>query len=470
MTTRRTERTRKLANLSLFEVNPIGYTGIKLTFRSFSALVAIMNSSNCLILVFSAAVVFLAGCSSEAQPKSAQPPPPTVEVVNAAPSDADIYTEYPAQTYARNMVEVRGRVEGYIEKWLFRPGQEVQAGQPLYILDLRPFQAQVQQAQGNLKQSEADLDFARRQVSLRQAEANLAAAQANLIKAQQDYDRLKPLVESDAAARQDLDAATAALSAAQASVRANQANVEQTRLSTETQIQSTEGKAHAQRGALETAELNLHYGTITAPVAGLIGDTLVPVGGLVTPNSTQPLTTIVPLDPIWVRFQLSEAQFLAMKGGGPQRQAPPLELILADNSRFPHAGKIANTLNQVDPRTGTLEVQAEFPNPQHRLLPGQFARVRYVAEHRVGVILIPQRAVQQNQNLQIVYTLDPSNKVEARPIKTGPRVGESWLVEQGVNPGDRVIVEGLLTVRPGVVVNPVPFQEKPRAPGQAKAE
>src|SRR5205085_9297716 len=113
-----------------------------------------------------------------------QAPPPTVEVTQVAPSDADIYMEYPAQTYARNMVDVRGRVEGYIEKWLFRPGQEVQAGQTLYVLDLRPFQAQVQQAQGNVKQSEADLDFARRQVSLRQAEANLAAAQSNLVKAQ----------------------------------------------------------------------------------------------------------------------------------------------------------------------------------------------------------------------------------------------------------------------------------------------
>jgi len=427
-----------------------------------------MKLSSLLILVFAPAALYLAGCSSEAQPASAQPPAPSVEVITAAASDADIYTEYPAQTYARNMVEVRGRVEGYIEKWLFRPGQEVQAGQPLYILDLRPFQAQVQQAQGNLKQSEADLDFARRQVSLLQAEANLTAAQANLVKAQQDYDRLKPLVESDAAARQDLDAATAALSAAQASVRANQANVEQTRLSTETQIQSTEGKVHANRGALETTELNLKYGTITAPIGGLIGDTLVPVGGLVTPNSAQPLTTIVPLDPIWVRFQLSEAQYLEMKGGT-AKQAPPLELILADNSRFPETGKITNTLNQVDPRTGTLEVQAEFPNPQHRILPGQFARVRYVAEHRTGVILIPQRAVQQNQSIQLVYTLDSSNKVEARPVKTGPRVGEMWLVERGLEPGDRVIVEGLLTVRPGLIVKPLPFQEK-RAPGQAITE
>jgi membrane fusion protein (multidrug efflux system) len=417
-----------------------------------------MKRSQTLLLFPIAAMIVLAGCSSNAE-QHVQPQAPTVEVTEAALSDADIYTEYPAQTYARNMVDVRGRVEGYIEKWLFRPGQEVQAGQPLYLLDLRPFRAQVEQAQGNLKQSEADLDFARRQVSLRQAEANLA---------QQDYERLKPLVEQDAAAKQDLDAATAALRSAEASVRANQATVEQTRLTTETQVQSTEGKANAQRGALETARLNLQYGTIQAPISGLIGDTLVPVGGLVTPNSAQPLTTIVPLDPIWVRFKVSEAQYLKLKSS-PAKQGPSLELILADNSRFPYPGKIANTLNQVDPRTGTLEVQAEFPNPQHKLLPGQFARVRYVAEHRSGVILIPQRAVQQNQSLQTVYTLGAGNVVEARAVKTGPRVGESWLIEQGLKPGDHVIVEGLLAARPGSVVHPTAYREQAPA-GAPSAE
>jgi membrane fusion protein (multidrug efflux system) len=425
-----------------------------------------MKFSKHLALLLIPFVLMLAGCAKVES--KAPPPAPMVEVTEAAASDADIYTEYPAQTYARNMVDVRGRVEGYIEKWLFRPGQQVEAGQPLYILDLRPFQAQVQQAQGNVKQSEADLDFARRQVSLRQAEANLAVAQSNLVKAQQDYDRLKPLVEQDAAAKQDLDAATAALSAAQASVRANQATVEQTRLSTETQVQSTEGKMNAQRGALQTAELNLHYGTIAAPISGVIGDTIVPVGGLVTPNSTQPLTTIVPLDPIWVRFKVSEAQYLALKGSSAIK-SPPLELILADNSRFPQAGRITNTLNQVDPRTGTLEVQAEFPNPQHKLLPGQFGRVRYVGEHRTGVIMIPQRAVQQNQNLQSVYTVNSSNIVESRVVTTGPRVGENWLIETGLRPGDRVIVEGLLIARPGLTVNPRPYHEKP-APGAAKAQ
>jgi membrane fusion protein (multidrug efflux system) len=410
-------------------------------------------------LLFIPAVLLLGGCATKVESKG-PPPAPMVEVTDATPSDADIYVEYPAQTYARDMVDVRGRVEGYIEKWLFRPGQEVTAGQPLYILDLRPLQAQVQTAQGNVKQSEADLEFARRQVSLRQAEANLAAAQATQIKTKQDYERLKPLVEQDAAAKQDLDAATAALAAAEASVRANQATVEQARLSTETQVQAQEGKVHSQKGSLQTAELNLQYGTIKAPISGLIGDTLVPVGGLVTPNAAQPLTTIVPLDPIWVRFKVSEAQYLTLKGTQAKR-APTLELILADNSRYPQTGHITNTLNTVDPRTGTLEVQAEFPNPQHKLLPGQFGRVRYVSEHRTDAILIPQRAVQQNQSLQTVFTVSPANLVESRVIKTGPRVGDNWIIEQGLKPGDRVIVEGLLIARPGMTVNPQPYKEKP---------
>jgi membrane fusion protein (multidrug efflux system) len=306
---------------------------------------------------------------------------------------------------------------------------------------------------------------------LRQAEANLAAAQSVLVKATQDYERLKPLVEQDAAAKQDLDAAVAALHSAEASVRANQATVEQARVTTETQVQSTQAKVQAQRGALETAALNVEYGTIRAPISGLIGDTLVPVGGLVNPNATQALTTIVPLDPIWVRFKVSEAQYLAFHGrqSGPAKDSPKLELILADNSVFPYSGKVANSLNQVDPRTGTLELQAEFPNPQHRLLPGQFGRVRYVAEHRRGVILVPQRAVQQNQNIQMVFTVGEGSRIEARPVKTGARIGDAWLIEQGLQPGERVVVEGLLTVRPGMVVHPIPYQEKNAPGGSRKA-
>ncbi len=408
-------------------------------------------------LLVTPAVLGMVGCGTKAAPVA--PPPPLVQVTDVTQSSADIYVEYPAQTYSRDMVEVRGRVEGYIEKWLFHPGQQVKAGDKLYLLDVRPFRAQVTQAEGNLRESEANLDFAKRQVSLRQAEANLAVAQSNLTKAQQDYDRLKPLVAQDAAAKQDLDTATAALSAAQASVRANQATVDQTRIATDTQIQSTGGKVAAQRGALETAQLNLDYATITAPISGIIGDTTVPVGGLVTPTAAQALTSIVPFDPIWVRFQVSESQWLELKGN-PAHGSPALELILADNSRFPYTGKITNTLNQVDPRTGTMEVQAEFPNPKAQLLPGQFAKVRYVGEHRANAILIPQRAVQQNQSLQTVYTVGTDNVIAARAVKTGARIGEKWIVEDGLKPGDRVVVEGLLSARPGASVRPEPWVDK----------
>ncbi len=385
------------------------------------------------------------------------PPPPLVVVTQVEASDVPVMSEYPAQTYARNTVDVRGRVDGYIDKWLFHPGQEVHAGDVLYVLDLRPYEAAVEQAKGNLAQSEADLEFARKQVALLQAEANLAAAQANLLKAQQDYDRLTPLVKDDAAAQQELDTAVAALHAGEANVRANQANVDQTRLSTQTQISSTEGKMDAQRGALRTAALNLEYATIRAPISGLIGDTLVPVGGLVTANAAQPLTTIVPLDPIWVRFKVTESQYLSFKKN-PTLLQSPLALILADDTEFPQKGRIENTLNQVDPKTGTLELQASFPNPQHTLLPGQFGKVRVETELRRNVILVPQRAIQQLQSEQTVLTVGAGNMVELRPIATAERVGENWIVQQGLKPGDRVIVEGQLKVRPGARVTPAPYR------------
>jgi membrane fusion protein (multidrug efflux system) len=380
-----------------------------------------------------------------------------VVVTEAQATDVPVMSDYPAQTYARNTVEVRGRVDGYIDKWLFHPGQEVHAGDVLYVLDLRPYEASVQQAKGNLAQSEADLEFAQKQVALLQAEANLAAAQANLLKAQQDYERLTPVVKEDAAAQQELDTAVAALHAGEATVRASQANVDQTRLSTNTQISSTGGKMDAQRGALRTAELNLEYATIRAPIGGLIGDTLVPVGGLVTANAAQPLTTIVPLDPIWVRFKVTESQYLSFKKN-PTLLQSPLALILADNTEFSQKGRIQNTLNQVDSKTGTLELQASFPNPQHTLLPGQFGKVRVETELRRSVILVPQRAIQQLQSEQTVMTVGAGNIVEIRPIVTAERVGENWIVQQGLKPGDRIIVEGQLKVRPGARVTPQPYR------------
>ncbi len=395
-----------------------------------------------------------------------QPAPPLqpVDIIEVKPVDVPLYTEYVAQTYARNAAEVRARVEGYVEKWLFRPGQEVKQGQPLYTLDVRPFEASAQTAAGNLHQSEADLEFAKKRVSLLQAQANLAVAQANLIRSRQDYDRLKPLVEQDAAPRQDLETASALLAAGEASVKAAQALVEQASLQTDTQIQSSEGKVEALRGSLRTAQLNLEYATIRAPVSGIIGDTAANVGGIVTPGAATPLTTIVPLDPLWVRFKVPEAQYLSfIRTGklstGSSGRASALQLVLADETVHPSPGHIENSLNQVDSRTGTLEVQAAFPNPKHNLLPGQFGKVRFQSDLRKGVIAIPQRAVLQLQNTQSVYTVSADNKIEVRAIQTGPRVGELWIIEQGLRPGDRVVVEGLLRVRAGQAVQPRPWQQ-----------
>ena len=425
-----------------------------------------MKSSNAysrlLATLLITAGLTLAGCNTQASISNAASSPSATEVsvITVSAEDTPIYNEYAAQTFARDMVEVRGRVDGYIEKRLFETGSDVKAGQPLYILDFRPYEAEVEKARGDLSQSHANQEFAARQVALLQAEADLAQAQANLLKAQQDVDRLRPLVKQEAAPLQDLDNAVAALQANQANVRARQASVEQARLSTKAQIETTAGQVESQKASLRSAELNLEYATIRAPISGRIGDSLVQAGGLVTRASAQPLTTIVPLDVIWVRFKLSEGEYFdyeRRKEKEPNRSIP-LQLILAEGQLYPHEGRVENTVNQVDSKTGTIELQAMFPNPERTLLPGQFGRVRMRVENRQGAILVPQRAVQELQGLQSVLTVDRENKVLARTIVTGERVGERWVVLKGLAAGERVIVEGIQKAMPGTVVDPKPYE------------
>ena len=387
-------------------------------------------------------------------------PPALVSVIEVQAQDVPLYGEYTAQTFARDMVEVRGRVDGYIEKRLFQVGSDVHAGQVLYILDRRPYAADVQKAKGDVAQSEANLEFAKKQVALIQAQATLAQAKANLVKAQQDVDRLQPLVKDEAAAKQDLDNALAALEANKANVAALTASVDQTRLQTRTSIDSSAAQLESNKALLNTAELNLGYATIEAPISGRIGDSLIEVGGLVSRTSISPLTTIVPLDPIWVRFKVSEAEYLQSQNAkGSQGDIKlPIQLILANGSTFPYKGQIRNTVNQVDLKTGTLEVQGTFPNPKHEILPGQFGRIRLRREEAKNVILVPQRAVQELQSMQSVFTVGPDNKAQARNIVTGNRVGDNWIVTEGLKPGDKVIVEGVQKVRPGAPVQPTPYK------------
>jgi membrane fusion protein, multidrug efflux system len=364
--------------------------------------------------------LFAAG-RGKAATKPAPSPPPEVGVIRVEGEHVATYREYPARTYARDLVEVRGRVDGYVDRRTFDIGSDVHAGQVLYVLDVRPYEAEVERARGALAQAAADI----------------AQAEAVLLKARQDVVRLEPLVKEEAAPRQDLDNALAARQAAEAAVLSRQASVE------------------ANRAILRTAELNLEYATIRAPIGGRIGDSLLQVGGLVTKTSSQPLTTIVPLDPVWVRFQVSEAELPPFQRAN--NGSIPIELVLSDGTVHPHQGRIENTLNSVNTKTGTMEVQAMFRNPDHSVLPGQFARVRVRTGERASAVLIPQRAVQEIQGQQSVLTLGADNTVQTRSVVTGERVDQRWVIEQGLKPGDSVILEGLQKARTGARVTPRPY-------------
>lgn len=371
---------------------------------------------------FAALAMVSIACGSRAAASPTTPPPPEVGVVTVEPSVVPIYREYPARTYARDQVEVRGRVDGYIERRTFDIGSDVRQGQVLYVLDARPYQAEADRARG----------------ALAQASAEVVQAEANLRKAEQDLERLEPLVKEEAAPRQDLDNARTALQAARATVESKRAAIE------------------AARAQLKTAELNVEYATIRAPISGRIGDSLLQVGGLVSRTSPEPLTTIVPLDAIWVRFQLSEPELAAFQRIDARKL--PIELTLNDGRTHRAEGQIENTLNGVNTRTGTLEVQARFANPDHTLLPGQFGRVRIRLSEKRDGLLVPQVAVQELQGTQTVLVVGADNTVQPRTIVATNRVGDSWLVDQGLAPGDTVIVDGVQKAMPGSTVRPTAVQ------------
>ena len=382
------------------------------------------------ILLATLAIGLFAAGGGKAATKSTAPPSPEVGVIHVMGEDVSTYREYPARTYARDLVEVRGRVDGYVDRRTFAIGSDVRAGQVLYVLDVRPYEAEVERAQGALAQATADI----------------AQAEATLLKVRQDVERLEPLVKEEAAPKQDLDNALAARQASEAAVIARKATVA------------------ANRAILRTAELNLEYATIRAPISGRVGDSVLQVGGLVTKTSAQPLTTIVPLDPVWVRFQVSEAEVPLFQHAADG--SLPIELVLNEGTRPPYPGQIENTLNSVNTKTGTLEVQATFRNPDHAILPGQFVRVRVRTGERPRAFLVPQRAVQELQGQHSVMTVGSDNTVRVQGIVTGDRVDQRWIVEQGLKSGDVVVVDGLQKIRPGATVTPRPDTEPAAAKGR----
>jgi membrane fusion protein, multidrug efflux system len=355
-------------------------------------------------------VLGLLGCS-KAGPQG--PAAPEVYVADVVQRDVPVYLELVGQTKGSQDVEIRARVEGYLESVNFTEGTYVSKGTLLYQIDPKPFEA-----------------------TLAAAKANLATAQARLDKTNNDVARYQPLVAEQAVSRQELDNALSAQEAARSQVDAAKAAVDQ-------------------------ATLDLGYTRITSPLDGLVGTTQVKAGNLVGRGESTLLTTVSAMDPILFRAGISEAEYLRLakeivetgRRTGPEAE---IELLLADGTVFPYKGRIDSIERAVDPTTGTLAVQFKFPNPDHLLRPGQYGRARFVVQTKKGALLVPQRAVQELQNLYSVAVVSADNKVAFRNVKVGPRVDGLLVIDEGLKPGERVIVEGLQKVREGAAVSPKP--------------
>ncbi len=370
----------------------------------------------------------LAGCdrskeSDKAKQAAAALPPPAVVVAEAVQKTVPIYSEFVAQTDARDTVEIRARVQAFLEAQHFTEGTIVKKGQLLFTLDKREYETK-----------------------LRQANAELDVALARLGKAETDERRLRPLAERKAVPQQDYDNAGANLLAAKAAVE-------------------------AARSQVAEAELNLSYTTIRSPITGLIGKRLVTPGNLVGKGEPTLLDTVSSIDPIRVNATISEADYLRFfsqhKRSGKATASGPLELILADGSVYPQKGKLVIVDRAVDQKTGTLTIAAEFPNPEGLLRPGQFGRVRAVVEMAKDALLVPKRAVQEIQGMQTVLVVGADDMVALRTIQPGETVGDLLIVRDGLKPGERVIVDGIQKARPGSKVNPTAAAASGPAEGKA---
>ena len=388
---------------------------------------------NPILILCAAALAAASACSKEAAPVA--PPPPEVLVTVPVQRDVPVYMELVGQAVGFQDVEIRARVEGFLETMAFTEGSLVRKGQLLYVIDKKPLEAQVSNAR-----------------------ANLATWQARLEKARNDVNRLTPLAKQQAVSQQELDNAMAAQDAAVAQV-------------------------DAAKAALETSQLDLGYATITAPLDGLIGTTKVKTGNLVGRGESTLLVTISQIDPILFRAGIAEAEYLRVarrvqeqrEKGIVQGEKTPIQLILADGTVHPQQGYLDAVERNIDTLTGTIALQIKFPNPERLVRPGQFGRVRFVIDKKAGALLVPQRAVQELQNLYNLAVVGADNKVSFRTIKVGPREGTLWVIEEGLRPGERVIVEGLQRVADGTVVNPKPApadapSAEPAPAGAAKAE
>jgi membrane fusion protein (multidrug efflux system) len=380
------------------------------------------------VLAGATALVWL-GCAS---PEQAKPPPPEVVVVQVEQRDVPIRKEWIGTLEGLVNAQIKPQVTGYLLRQTYQEGSFVKKGQLLFEIDPRTFQAALDEAKGKLAN----------------AEGQLATTQANQVKAQQDIDRYTPLAKEQAIPQQDLDNAVQANAAAQAQVRAARAQIE------------------AAKAAVESAQLNLGFTKVVSLIDGIAGIAQAQIGDLVSQSTL--LTTVSTVDPIKVYFPVSEREYLEYVRENPEstRNHPALEMVLADDSIYPQKGKISFSDRQVDVKTGTLRVQGVFPNPGNVLRPGQYARVRAITKTAKGALLVPQRAVTEQQGNYQVAVVTSDNTIEIRPVEVAVRVGTQWIIENGLKPGERVVAEGIQKVRPGAIVNPKPV----KATAQVKPE
>ena len=356
-----------------------------------------------------------AGCGKKEAPA---PPPPDVKAATVLQKDVPIYVEAIGQTRGSTEIEVRARVEGFIQSVDFKEGNPVRKGQLLYTIDPRPLQATLAQAKGAL-----------------------AEADAQLARAKQDVVRYEPLVAKNAISRQEYDTAVVVQRAAEAAVEAAKATVER-------------------------AQIDLGYTRVTAPEDGLVGKTEVYPGTLVGRGQSDLLTHISQIATIHVRFSVPERDYLYYARRNQERGAKsaaplPFELVLSDGSLHAKKGAIVFVDRNIDAATGTIMMEAAFPNPGAIVRPGQFARVRAAVDLKQGAILVPQRAVSELQGIYNVAVVGGDDTIELRMVKPAQRIGTLWVIDSGLKAGERVVVEGMQKVRSGVKVKPemVPIEE-----------
>jgi RND family efflux transporter MFP subunit len=413
------------------------------------------------LMVVGLLVATTAACERGKSAEKAAPPPPAVVVAEVVQRTVPIVRDFTARTEAVPTVEVRARVAGVLERVMFEEGTQVKAGQTLFIIQPDEYAAALESARAQLAKAQADATRARDISIIDRARAQLDQRKADLEKASRDVARYQPLAEARAIPRQDLDTAQASEKVAVAGAEGAEAALKDTQLLQRTQIQLADAALQSAKAAVTQAELNLGYTTVKAPITGIVGKVQVDRGNLVGKAEPTLLATVSSVDPIYVDVGIAEADYLRLAPrirlddrGRAQGGSAQLDLYLADDSLFPHKGRVVFVDRALDAKTGTMNVRAEFPNPSRALRPGQFARVRAVVEDRPDAVLVPALAVQDQQGAKVVLVVEAADKVALRPVVVDERFGEFYIVASGLKPGERVIVDGVQKARPGMQVKP----------------